>query len=153
MDSSTIFEVRPDARLAESVSPGRARAFLVLSALTSLAILLQGVTAGQFLGREAEGWVTTHGVIADVSWVLALVTAIFGARAIRAVAQRLVIWAGVLFVVTLAQTGVGHLMTDYHKNLVALHVPLAMVVLGLTIWVTVRAARLDRAVHMAAAPR
>jgi hypothetical protein len=148
MDSSTSLREREVVRIPDSVSAGRVRAFFVLSTLTTLAIWFQGVTAGQFLSQDNEAWVTTHGVIADASWVLALATAVVGFWGIRTVAPRLVMWAAALFVLALAQTGVGHLMTDYGKDLVAVHVPLAMAVMGLTVWVTIRAARADRLVHV-----
>jgi ABC-type uncharacterized transport system permease subunit len=137
----------------EHLPPARVRTFTVLTALTSVAILVQAVTAGQFVDKNgADGWVTVHGVIADVSWVLALATAVVAFLTIRGVARRLVGWSAALFVLTLAQTGVGHLITELGKDsLIAVHVPLALVIFGLTIWLTVRAIRLDRAVAAARA--
>ena len=112
--------------------------FSVVSWLTSFAILTQGVLAGVFIGHEnREGWVTAHGVVADVSWVLALATVVVGFRTVRRAQPRLW-WAAVaLFVLALAQTGVGHLITDEGMDgLVVVHVPLAMAVFGLTAWVS-----------------
>lgn len=128
---------------------GGTRAFAVLSALTTLAILLQAVTAGQFVQREGQdSWVTVHGVIADASWVLALITAGYGFRKLRSTHRLLVDAAVVLFIATLAQTGIGHLITDDGQDgWIAVHVPLAVVIFGLTGWLTLRAVRTSRGAH------
>jgi hypothetical protein len=120
--------------------------FFIACCATSVAILAQAVTAGVFVNKTgADNWVTVHGLIADVSWVLALLTAIIGFFSIRRATPRLEYWAIALFVVTLAQTGLGHLITDYgDDSLIEVHVPLAMVIFGLTVWITVRAGRLHR---------
>jgi hypothetical protein len=48
-------------------------------------------------------------------------------------------------VLALAQTGIGHLITDDgHDWLIAIHVPLAFVIFGLTSWITTRSIRLVR---------
>lgn len=93
----------------------------------------------------ADSRVTVHGIIADISWVLALVSAGVGFFTIRRLTPRLARWAIGLFVLTLAQTGLGHLITDYgYDALIEVHVPLAMVIFGLTVWITVRVGRLHR---------
>ncbi|MDQ2850769.1 MAG: hypothetical protein M3Y49_08545 [Actinomycetota bacterium] len=114
--------------------------------MTSVAILVQAVTAGAFVNKTgSDTWVTAHGVIADASWVLALISAAIGWIWIRQATPRLAQWAIALFVLTLAQTGIGHLITDYgYDSLIAVHVPLAMIIFGLTVWITARAGRLHR---------
>jgi hypothetical protein len=48
-----------------------------------------------------------------------------------------------LFVLDLAQTGIGHLIIDEGQDgLILVHVPLAFLLFGLTIWLSVRAALL-----------
>jgi hypothetical protein len=140
--SSTL--TRPPAEPA--VRSRSARTFAVLTTLTTLAILLQAVTAGQFVQREGQdSWVTVHGVIADASWVLALITAGYGVLKLRRTHRTLVDTAVVLFIITLAQTGIGHLITDSGQDgWIALHVPLAVVIFGLTGWLTLRAFRATR---------
>jgi hypothetical protein len=120
--------------------------FFIACCATSAAILVQAVTAGVFVGKTgADSWVTVHGLVADLSWVLALVTAVIGFLSIRRATPRLEYWAIALFVLTLAQTGLGHLITDYKDDwIIEVHVPLAMVIFGLTVWITVRAGRLHR---------
>jgi hypothetical protein len=124
----------------------KTRPFALLTGLTTLAICVQAITAGQFVNQDGkDGWVTVHGVVADASWVLALATAVVAFLTIRRVQLRLVVASAALFVITLAQTGIGHLITDDGKDgLIGVHVPLAFVIFGLTAWLFVRALRLHR---------
>ncbi len=93
-----------------------------------------------------DSWVTVHGVVADVGWGLALITAVYAAITVRRVAPRLVAAAALLFVLTLAQTGIGQLITDEGQDgWIAVHVPLAFVIFGLTLWLSIRAALIRRA--------
>ncbi len=136
------------ARTADQAVPsGRLTGFAALTGLTSLAIFLQAVTAGQFVSQPGQdSWVTVHGVVADVGWGLALITAVYAAITVRRVAPRLVAAAALLFVLTLAQTGIGHLITDKGQDgWIAVHVPLAFVIFGLTLWLSIRAALIRRA--------
>jgi hypothetical protein len=72
---------------------------------------------------------------------LALATAIYAAATLRRVVPRLVLAAAVLFVLTLAQTDIGHLITDKGQDgWIAVHVPLAFVIFGLTLWLSLRTA-------------
>lgn len=138
---------RPETRTPGATTSTGARAFTILTGLTTAAILVQAVIAGQFVGKDAaDGWITTHGVIADVTWGLALVTAAVGAVTLRRTAPRLVAAACGLFVLTLAQTGIGHLITDKGEDgWIPVHVPLAVLIFGLAIWLSVQTARLRRA--------
>jgi hypothetical protein len=117
-----------------------------LATLTSVAIFFQALTAGQFLSSDGSGsWITVHGVIADIAWVLALVTAGYAWKAVRGSHARLTYWCAALFVITLAQTGIGHLITDDgHDWLIGIHVPLAFVIFGLTTWITAQSITLAR---------
>ncbi|ARC56681.1 hypothetical protein AS850_06285 [Frondihabitans sp. 762G35] len=130
-----------------TASTGALRGFAALTGITSLAIFLQAVTAGQFLQQEGnEAWVEAHGVIADVAWGFALVTAIFALVTLRKAQPRLTVLTVVLFVLTLGQTGMGHLITDLGQDAwIPVHVPVAFVVFGLTAWLSFKAAQLRRA--------
>src|SRR5947209_15450724 len=123
--------------------PSLPRSFVVLVGLTSTAILLQAITAGVFVGQDGrDSWVNVHGVIADVTWLCALVTAIVAFRRVRPVQPRLWVASATLFVLALAQTGLGHLISDGGMDsLIVVHVPLAMIIFGLTIWLAVTTAR------------
>ena len=122
------------------------RAFAALVGVTSLAIVLQAITAGVFVNQDGrDGWVTVHGVIADVTWVTALITAAYALRRMRRTHPRLTWSAVALFVLLLAQTGIGHLITDKGiDGLIVVHVPLAMVVFGLAVWLSVSAVHVRR---------
>lgn len=114
--------------------------------MTSVAIFFQALTAGQFVSQDGkDSWITVHGVIADICWVLALVTAGYAFKTVRTSHPRMVYWCATLFVITLAQTGIGHLITDdSHDWLIAVHVPLAFVIFGLTTWITTRSIQMSR---------
>lgn len=76
--------IAPAGAMRRTVPPGRLTAFAALTGLTSLVIFLQAVTAGQFVSQPGRtGWVTVHGVVADVAWGLALVTAIYAVAGLR----------------------------------------------------------------------
>ena len=131
----------PRSRSAVSIRP-----FSLLATLTSIAIFCQALTAGQFVSQDGkDSWITVHGVIADISWVMALITAGYAFKTLRASRPRMVVWCATLFVITLAQTGIGHLITDDgHDWLIGIHVPLAFIIFGLTTWISTKAIRLAR---------
>jgi hypothetical protein len=136
------------AELVQAIVPTKqARIFAWFTGVTAVAILVQAILAGMFVSQDGrDGWITVHGVVADVSWVLALISAFVAWRTLRNLRPELVRWSSVLFVITLAQSGIGHLITDKGQdNLIAVHVPLAFVVFGLTIWLTMQAVALRRA--------
>ena len=138
-----VSEAAPVPRTGTAVS---LRPLAGLTTLTSIAIFCQALTAGQFVSQDGkDSWITVHGVIADVSWVLALATAGYAWKTVRASPPRIVYWCATLFIITLAQTGIGHLITDdSHDWLIAVHVPLAFVIFGLTTGITTRAIRMSR---------
>jgi hypothetical protein len=115
--------------------------FAALTGLTALAILLQAVFAGaEIAPNSSSGWLSAHNANADVTVALAVITAIYAVVALRHSARALVIGAVALAVLVIVQTAIGHAITDDNDNgLLAIHVPLAMVVFGLTIWLSVRA--------------
>lgn len=140
----------PEVSQVSSGARGRVEAplrnFAVLTSVTSIAIFCQALTAGQFVSQDGkDSWITVHGVIADISWVLALITAGYAWKAIRRSHPRMFAWCCGLFVLALAQTGIGHLITDDgHDWLIAVHVPLAFIIFGVTTWITTRSIRLVR---------
>ena len=122
------------------------RAFTPLAGVTSLGIFLQAITAGEFVSQEhRDGWIAVHDIVADVTIVAALATAIVGLLVVRKV-SRLVAWGSVvLFVLLILQTVTGHLITGAKQDgWIGVHVPLALLVFGLTIWLSIRAAGLRR---------
>jgi hypothetical protein len=129
-----------------TVSAGRLRWFAVFTWLTALAIFLQAVTAGQFVSQNhRQVWIDIHGGVSDAAWGLALIAAIFALVTMRRAFPRVTWLSVVLFVLTLAQTGIGHLITDHGQDgWIGVHVPLAFIIFALTGWLSVTAITLRR---------
>jgi ABC-type uncharacterized transport system permease subunit len=120
--------------------------FAALVGLTTLAILLQALFAGEFVDRaKAGGWLSAHNANAIVVVALGVITAIYAAAMLRASARPLVIGSAVLAVLLVVQTVIGHAITDDNDNgLLVIHIPLAMLVFGLAIWLSAKARSLRR---------
>ena len=133
--------------------PRSLRLFVMLVGITTLGILLQAVTAGEFVSQEGrDGWITVHDGIADATILFSLVTAIVGLVAVRRVNAALAWTSLILFVLLVAQTVTGHLITDAKlDNLIGLHVPLAFIVFAAAIWLSLRSAMVRRSLGTAAA--
>lgn len=129
------------------------RWFTILLGITALMIFLQAVTSGEFVSqRGRDFWVEVHGGVADAAWGFALITAIVAVVALRNFDAPLTWGSVALFVTTLAQTVLGHLITDLHQDgWIGVHVPLAFVVFALVIWLSIRAASVRRR-HAQSAP-
>jgi hypothetical protein len=120
---------------------GRARAFNALIGVTTLGIFLQAITAGEFVSQDHRGgWIVAHDVTSNVTITVAVIAAVAGFAAGRA--HRTAAWASVVLVVLLlVQIVLGHLITDGKQDgWIGVHVPLAFVIFGLTIWLAVRGA-------------
>jgi hypothetical protein len=143
MDAMTAAAQTP---AASTDAPKGIRLFNALIGVTTLGIFLQAITAGEFVSQEhRDGWITAHNIIADVTIVVALVTAVVGLVAVRAT-DRVLAWSGlVLFVLLLLQTVLGHLITDAEADgWIGVHVPLAFIIVGLAVWLSVRGALVRR---------
>ena len=123
------------------------RAFAPLAGLTALGVFAQAITAGEFVSqKDRGGWITAHSMIGNVTLLLALATAIVAIVAFRSTQRPLMIGSIVLFVLLIVQTVIGHLITDAHQDgWIGVHVPLALIVFGITVWLPIRAAVLRRA--------
>jgi glycerol-3-phosphate acyltransferase PlsY len=123
------------------------RVFNMLAGVTTLAVFLQAISAGIFMsfrgGDAGAPWVTTHDVVADVAVVLALATAVVAIVALRRSAPGLMGASIALVVMLVLQTLIGHWI-EGARWLVAIHVPLAMLVFAVTIWLSVRGAVVRR---------
>jgi hypothetical protein len=132
-DRSTT--VRPD-------SGGSARLFTAVIGLASLAVLLQGLWAGLFVheGKDyTESWVSVHARGADIAILLAAIATVIGFVRLR---ERRELWIGgaVLTVLLVLEAYLGGLIGE-HSGWTAVHFPLAMALMGLAVWLPVRAAR------------
>ncbi len=127
-------------------SSPRVRIMTLLVWVTTFAIFCQAIIAGQFVSQDGkDSWITVHGVVADISWVLTLVSAAYAFFALRQHFPLLVRWTAILFVATLLQTGIGHLITEAGMDwLIMIHVPLAFVVFGAAGYLSVWAVRVRR---------
>ena len=123
------------------------RAFAPLAGLTALGVFAQAITAGEFVSqKDRGGWITAHSMIGNVTLLLALATAIVAIVAFRSTQRPLMIGSIVLFVLLIVQTVIGHLITDAHQDgWIGVHVPLALIVFGITVWLPIRATALRRA--------
>jgi hypothetical protein len=129
-----------------SIAPGSGRTavFSALTGLSALAILLQGLWAGIFLehdGRrdDASGWIDVHARGGEVALVLAVAAAAFALWRLR---PRRDLWIGslVLVVLLVLELYLGGLIRDDGKDAVtAVHVPLAMAIMAVSVWLPLRA--------------
>ena len=117
-------------------------AWSALVGLASLGVLLQGLWAGLFLRPDAGDrgtWVAVHQHGAEVTVVLALLAT--GAALVWMRARRdLVIGTAVFLVLLLAEMFLG-IAVDGSSSALVVHVPLAMLLLGLAVWLPMAARR------------
>lgn len=124
---------------------GAVRAFSILNGLVLLGVLLQGVWAGEFIGRtDGPDWLRLHQITAVVVVILALAAAIL-ALATQRHHRAIATGSAGLFVLLVIQTGVGQAISDGGEHaLIAVHVPLAMLITGLGVYLSIAAARSRR---------
>jgi heme A synthase len=136
----------PTAR-ADRTTRAKGPWFAALTGLTSAMILVQAITAGQFVSQaHRHGWISVHEVTANVTQLAALASAVYAIIALRKTQPGLTWGSVVLFVLLVVQAGLGYAITDGHQDgLIGVHVPLAMIVFGLTVWLSLRAALARRA--------
>jgi len=126
------------------VTSGSSRVHSIYSALigvSAFAILLQGVWAGLFIGHQGEGWVEVHAVGGEVAIAFAAVASILVIWKLRSRRDLLV---GTLLVTLLlvVEAYLGGLIVDEHKDaLTVVHIPLAMALISLAVWLPLRANR------------
>jgi hypothetical protein len=129
---------RTDRTTAPSTRPHPAYSALV--GLASLGVLLQGLWAGLFLRRGDQGtWVSIHqhaGETTVLIGVLAAIAALIWMRDNRPVLIGTLVFA-VLLVVELM---LGY-ASDDRGGSVAVHVPLALLLMGLAVWLPLAARR------------
>lgn len=131
--------------MADTTTPTSARrahpAHSALVGLTSLGVLLQGVWAGLFLGGSDDygTWagVHQHGGEATVALgLLATVAAVVWLRGNTPV----LVGTTLLFVLLVAELLLG-MAIDGSSAAVVVHVPLAMLLMGLAVWLPTAARR------------
>jgi hypothetical protein len=129
---------------------GRRRIYSALTGLAALAVLLQGLWAGIFLehdGRrdDAGNWIDVHARGADIALVLAALATVWAVVRLRH-RMDLLVGALVLTVLLALEGYIGGLIRDDGKDtLTAIHVPIAMLLMGLSVWLPFQATRAGRA--------
>jgi len=127
-----------DTRAARPTS----RLFSILIGLSTLLVLLQGLWAGLFIheGQDYDDrWVTVHATGGEVAIALALVATVVAIVKLRP--RRDIVVASAAYTVLLVlEAYLGGLIGD-HASLTAVHIPLAMALMGLAVWLPVRATR------------
>lgn len=115
-----------------------------LIGVAALVVLLQGLWAGIFLEHDgardaASGWIDIHARGADVAIALGIAATIVAFVKLR---ERRDLWIGsaVFVVLLILESYLGGLIRDQSKDvLTAVHVPLAMGIMGLAVWLPLRA--------------
>ena len=116
--------------------------YRVLIGLAALGIVLQGAWAGMFIrpGQANDGtWVTVHARGAEVTIACALAAAAVVFWRLRA-RRDLLLGTGALVVLLAVQAFIGGLVYD-HQGLTAVHIPLAIALMGLAVWLPLRSHR------------
>ena len=113
-------------------------AFSALVGLTSLGVLLQGLWAGLFLRRDADGstWFSLHQHGAEATVTLALLATVAALVWLRS--RRDLLVGTVLLLVLLV---VEYFLGRAGGSAVVVHVPLAMLLMGLAVWLAMAARR------------
>jgi heme A synthase len=132
-------------RLTSSGSDqGPRRVFTALTGLSALAILLQGLWAGQFLEHDgerdaAENWIEVHATGGEVAIGLAALATIWALVRLRH-RRDLVVGGIVLTVLLVLEAYIGGLIVDDGKDsLTPLHIPFALLLMAVAVWLPFRA--------------
>ena len=118
----------------------------VLVGLCAVAVLLQGLWAGLFLEHDgqrdqAAGWIGVHARCGEIALALAVLATVVALARLRA-RRDLLTGSIVLVVLLVVESYVGGLIVDDGRDtLTALHVPLALAIMALVVWLAVRATR------------
>ena len=127
---------------APTTTRTRSPLYTSLIGLAGLAVLLQGLWAGLFLreGRDNQPtWVSVHARGADVAIVLAIAATVVAVLKLRE-RRELIVGTAALVVLLVLEAYLGGLI-GAHSNLTAVHIPLAMALMALAVWLPLRATR------------
>lgn len=122
-------------------------AYTVLIALAAVAIVLQGLWAGLFLRPGTHGgadWLDVHARGGEVALILAALATLVAFVRVR---PRRDLWIGsaVLAALLVLEAYIGGLIKDEGKeSLTPVHVPLALLIMGLVAWLFARSRRTPR---------
>jgi lipopolysaccharide export LptBFGC system permease protein LptF len=143
---------RTESAAVEQPSPAAVKAISALVGVLSLGVLVQAVTGGIF-AREPKhkGLIDAHSGIAYLIAVLALAIAVVGFVMWRGRTGGQVVMAEAvaLFVLVVVQIGIGQQIGDLnkggtHPGLLAIHIPLALLIFGLSVHLSTFVANIRR---------
>jgi uncharacterized membrane protein len=143
MTASTTTPVRRDTVPDDG---GRRRIYSALTGVAALAVLLQGLWAGLFLQNDGErdaasSWIDVHALGGEVAIVFAALAAAWAIFRLRS-RKDLLYGAIVLVVLLILEAYLGGLIRDDGQDsLTPVHIPLAMLLMGVSVWLPLRAAR------------
>lgn len=120
--------------------------FSALIGISALVVLLQGLWAGIFLEHDghrdaATSWIDVHARGAEVALFFAALATIYAIWKRR---SRTDLWVGGLVFTGLivVESYIGGLIRDDGKDtLTAVHVPIAMAIMAVAVWLSLRSAR------------
>src|SRR5262245_34240958 len=125
-------------------TPTRSPIFSALIGISTLAVLLQGLWAGIFLEHDghrdaASSWIDVHARGAEVALFFAALATVYAFWRRRC--RRDMCIGGLVFTALIvAESYIGGLIRDDGKDtLTAVHVPLAMAIMALAVWLPLRA--------------
>lgn len=133
------------------ITAGVRRAYAISIGISALFVVFQYFTSGEFITDDIpdgarELWTNLHGFGAYPVMVFALLAAVVAFARLRDV-RGLWLATAAYFAVTVVQWLLGHAISTLHIDaLTPLHVVVAAAVVGLAVWLSVRSARLRRAV-------
>jgi cytochrome c biogenesis factor len=132
------------ASRATTRAPRNLILYNVLIGLCALAVFLQGLWAGLFLEHDGErdqaaGWIDVHARCGEIALVLAVLATVVALARLRS--RRDLLTGSILLVVLLAVEAYlgGLIVDDSRDTLTAVHVPLALAIMALVVWLAVRA--------------
>jgi hypothetical protein len=135
--------MRPEGTATTETTTGKpSPVWSALIGLTTLGVLLQGLWAGLFLRRGAGGrntWVAVHQHAGETTVLLALLATVAVLVWLRH-RRDLVIGTALLLVLLVVELMLGYTIGD-SSSAVAVHVPLALLIMGLAVWLPVTARR------------
>lgn len=133
------------ASVAPAAQPvPRSRLYNSVIGLAGLGILLQGVWAGLFIHEKEEfrqSWVNVHSVGGTVIAVLALIAVIIALVQLRP-RRDIIAMTIVFFLLVAAEVLIGGLIGDT-PGLEAVHIPLALLLMGMVAVLSFRASRVQ----------
>ena len=141
--SATSTQARDAARPADD---GARKPFGMLTGITSLLILLQGLWAGLLLdkgGDDASTWATIHKHAGETAVLLAVICFVWALVKLKHRTE-LVAGSAVLALAMVVEWFVGHQQAGSASSLLWLHIPLALLTMALSVWLPVRAATAKR---------